>query len=79
MTTAQQQRGLHWFQALAGDAQPQQGLPASLRVADGELAGQAVRYTAPATVRLACSKAGAWPRPWMKPSRRIAITRTSAH
>ena len=46
MTTAQEQRGLHWFQALAGAAQPQSGLPASLRVADGELAGQAVRYIA---------------------------------
>ena len=46
MTNAQEQRGLHWFQALTGAAQPQQGLPASLRVADGELAGQAVRYLA---------------------------------
>ncbi len=44
MSSAQEQRGLHWFQALAGDAQPLQGLPASLRVADGELAGHAVRY-----------------------------------
>ncbi|MGF0337129.1 malonate decarboxylase gamma subunit [Pseudomonas sp. NFPP33] len=46
MTTAQEQRGLHWFQALTGAAQPLQGLPASLRVADCELAGQVVRYIA---------------------------------
>ncbi|MBU1332346.1 MAG: biotin-independent malonate decarboxylase subunit gamma [Gammaproteobacteria bacterium] len=46
MSTAQEQRGLHWFQALTGNAQPLDGLPASLRVADGELAGQAVRYLA---------------------------------
>ncbi|PZW68850.1 malonate decarboxylase gamma subunit [Pseudomonas sp. URMO17WK12:I1] len=46
MTTAQQQRGLHWFNALAGNAKPISGLPASLRVVDGELAGQAVRYLA---------------------------------
>ena len=39
-------QGLHWFQALAGDAQSIPGLPASLRVADGELGGQAVRYLA---------------------------------
>ncbi|MGG2398563.1 biotin-independent malonate decarboxylase subunit gamma [Pseudomonas sp. SH1-B] len=44
MSTAQQPRGLNWFHALAGAAQPLAGLPASLRVADGELAGQAVRY-----------------------------------
>ena len=42
----QEQRGLNWFQALAGTVQPLTGLPASLRVADGELAGQAVRYLA---------------------------------
>ena len=46
MTTAQEKRGLHWFNALAGNAQSIPGLPASLRVADGELAGQAVRYLA---------------------------------
>ncbi|MFB4368837.1 MULTISPECIES: biotin-independent malonate decarboxylase subunit gamma [unclassified Pseudomonas] len=46
MTTAQQQRGLHWFNALAGNAKPISGLPASLRVVDGELAGKAVRYLA---------------------------------
>lgn len=46
MTTAQQSRGLHWFQALAGDAQPLNDLPASLCVADAELAGQPVRYLA---------------------------------
>lgn len=46
MSTAQQQRGLQWFQVLAGAARPLDGLPASLRVADGELAGQAVRYLA---------------------------------
>lgn len=43
MTTAQEKRGLHWFNALAGNAQSIPGLPASLRVADGELAGQADR------------------------------------
>ena len=46
MTTAQEQRGLHWFQALAGTPQAPSGLPASVQVADGELAGQAVRYIA---------------------------------
>lgn len=46
MTTALEQRGLHWFNALAGKTQPISGLPASLRVADGELAGQPVRYLA---------------------------------
>ncbi|MGP9823346.1 biotin-independent malonate decarboxylase subunit gamma [Ectopseudomonas khazarica] len=46
MSTVQEQRGLHWFQALSGNARPLAGLPASLRVADGELAGQAVRYLA---------------------------------
>lgn len=39
-------RGLHWFQALADDAREVAGLPASLRVADGELAGQPVRWLA---------------------------------
>lgn len=46
MSTAQEQRGLHWFQALAGTPQSTSGLPASVQVADGELAGQAVRYVA---------------------------------
>jgi malonate decarboxylase gamma subunit len=46
MSTVQEQRGLHWFQALAGAAEPLSGLPASVRVADGELAGQPLRYIA---------------------------------
>ncbi len=46
MTTVLEQRGLHWFNALAGNTKPISGLPTSLRVADGELAGQAVRYLA---------------------------------
>lgn len=46
MSHITEQRGLNWFEALAGDAQPVTGLPGSLRVADGELVGQAVRYIA---------------------------------
>ncbi|TBU93307.1 biotin-independent malonate decarboxylase subunit gamma [Stutzerimonas kirkiae] len=46
MSTHQQQRGLNWFQALAGQAPCIEGLPASLRVADNTLGDQPVRYLA---------------------------------
>ena len=39
-------RGLHWFNALSAGAQAVDGLPASLKVADGVLGGQAVRFIA---------------------------------
>lgn len=39
-------RGRTWFDALAGAARPVAGLPASLRVADGELEGRAARWLA---------------------------------
>ncbi|MFU2326966.1 biotin-independent malonate decarboxylase subunit gamma [Pseudomonas sp. NFX98] len=39
-------RGLNWFNALSADAKPVDGLPASLKVADGFLAGQPVRFIA---------------------------------
>ncbi|PYY84516.1 biotin-independent malonate decarboxylase subunit gamma [Pseudomonas sp. TKO26] len=39
-------RGLNWFNALSGGAAPVTGLPPSLRVADGELMGQPVRFIA---------------------------------
>ena len=39
-------RGLHWFEALSANAKPFPGLPASLRVADGVLGDQAVRWLA---------------------------------
>ncbi|UZE28771.1 biotin-independent malonate decarboxylase subunit gamma [Pseudomonas asplenii] len=39
-------RGLHWFQALAGDAVEVAGLPASLKVADTVLGNQPVRLLA---------------------------------
>lgn len=39
-------RGLNWFNALSGGAALVAGLPPSLRVADGQLAGQAVRFIA---------------------------------
>ncbi|WP_017902938.1 biotin-independent malonate decarboxylase subunit gamma [Pseudomonas asplenii] len=39
-------RGLHWFQALAGDAAEIAGLPASLRVADIRLGDQPARLLA---------------------------------
>ncbi|KAF1051638.1 MAG: Malonyl-S-ACP:biotin-protein carboxyltransferase MADD [Stenotrophomonas maltophilia] len=39
-------RGRHWFDALSQGASPVGELPTSLRVADGELAGQAVRWLA---------------------------------
>lgn len=38
------QRGLNWFNALAGGAAEVVGLPPSLKVADGELNGHAVRF-----------------------------------
>ncbi|TWC34558.1 malonate decarboxylase gamma subunit [Pseudomonas sp. SJZ079] len=44
MSTAREQRGRSWFNALAGAASPIGGLPASLLVADTELAGQPLRY-----------------------------------
>lgn len=46
MNSVTEQRGLDWFQALTGNATELSGLPASVRAADGELAGQAVRYLA---------------------------------
>ena len=39
-------RGLHWFQALSAGATPVNGLPASLKVADGLLGAQPVRFVA---------------------------------
>ncbi|CAN7325792.1 biotin-independent malonate decarboxylase, gamma subunit [compost metagenome] len=46
-TTAREpSRGERWLQALAPAAQIQPGLPDSVRVADGELAGTAVRWIA---------------------------------
>jgi malonate decarboxylase gamma subunit len=40
------QRGLIWFQALSAGAVEVAGLPASLKIADGELGGQAARFIA---------------------------------
>ena len=42
-------RGLQWFNALSAGATPVEGLPASLKVADGVLGGQAVRFIAVVT------------------------------
>lgn len=42
-------RGLQWFNALSGAATPVGGLPNSLRVADGVLGDQAVRFIAVVT------------------------------
>ena len=64
-------RGLQWFNALSTNATPVEGLPGSLKVADGVLGEQAVRYIAvvpdphnrfpvPVMVKSACWKAGAW-------------------
>ena len=39
-------RGLQWFNALSAGAAPVAGLPASLKVADGVLGEQAVRFIA---------------------------------
>lgn len=39
-------RGLNWFNALAAAAKPVDGVPASLKVADGFLGEQAVRFIA---------------------------------
>ena len=39
-------RGLHWFNALSAGAKPVEGLPASLKVADGVLGDQPVRFIA---------------------------------
>ena len=39
-------RGLSWFNALSAGARPVEGLPASLKVADGFLADQPVRFIA---------------------------------
>jgi malonate decarboxylase gamma subunit len=39
-------RGLRWFEALSGGAEPLAGLPASLKVADVQLGEQAVRLLA---------------------------------
>jgi len=39
-------RGAHWFAALTGNAPPLTSFPASIRVADGALAGEAARYIA---------------------------------
>lgn len=41
-----QQRGLNWFNALSAGATPVNGLPASLKVADGTLGDQPVRFLA---------------------------------
>lgn len=40
------QRGLHWFNALSAGATQVDGLPASLKVADGLLGDQPVRFVA---------------------------------
>ena len=37
-------RGLHWFNALSAGAKPVDGLPASLKVADGVVGEQPVRF-----------------------------------
>ena len=42
-------RGLQWFNALSGDAAPVSGLPNSLKVADGVLGDQPVRFIAVVT------------------------------
>ncbi|AZE86349.1 Malonate decarboxylase gamma subunit [Pseudomonas orientalis] len=42
-------RGLEWFNALSAGATPVQGLPDSLKVADGRLNGQLVRFLAVVT------------------------------
>ena len=42
-------RGLQWFNALSANATPVEGLPGSLKVADGVLGEQAVRYIAVAS------------------------------
>lgn len=42
-------RGLQWFNALSAGATPVEGLPASLRVADGVLGEQPVRFIAVVT------------------------------
>ncbi|NWB57125.1 biotin-independent malonate decarboxylase subunit gamma [Pseudomonas sp. F8002] len=42
-------RGLQWFNALSGDAAPVSGLPNSLKVADGVLGDQSVRFIAVVT------------------------------
>ena len=42
-------RGLQWFNALSTGATPVEGLPASLKVADGVLGGQTVRFIAVVT------------------------------
>ena len=39
-------RGLNWFNALSGDARPVEGLPASLKVADGFVGEQPARFIA---------------------------------
>ena len=41
-----QQRGLNWFNALSAGATPVSDLPASLKVADGTLGDQPVRFLA---------------------------------
>ena len=46
MSTQPSQRGLTWFQALAGQGEAVTGLPASLCVADLELAGRPARWLA---------------------------------
>ncbi|WP_219406256.1 biotin-independent malonate decarboxylase subunit gamma [Pseudomonas sp. Colony2] len=42
-------RGLQWFNSLSGDAAPVSGLPNSLKVADGVLGDQPVRFIAVVT------------------------------
>ncbi|MBU1284869.1 MAG: biotin-independent malonate decarboxylase subunit gamma [Gammaproteobacteria bacterium] len=46
MSSTTEQRGRNWFQALSAGAPAIEGLPASLLVADSQLAGQPVRYLA---------------------------------
>lgn len=46
MSTQPSQRGLTWFEALAGHGQAVSGLPTSLRVADLELGGRPARWLA---------------------------------
>ena len=49
MSSATQQRGRNWFQALSLGGTPAEGLPASVLAADSQLGDQAVRYLAVVT------------------------------
>lgn len=81
-------RGLRWFEALAGDAKPLEGLPASLKVADVRLGEQTVRLLAVvadpdsrfpvlAMAKSVCWRAGVWLKRWMTPSTPTAMQSTS--